>query len=147
MGWLDYHLHRFEISDRLYGQPEIAGDDHIGPPLFSDRNTHIAQLLERGVDRFTYTYDFGDDWRHDIEIEQTLQAQAGVEYPILVTGERRGPPEDCGGPFGFTEFLTAISDPGHPNHTDAMDWYGKPFDADEMELDKVEAMLSRICDQ
>ena len=144
IGWLDSHLHQFEIGDKLYGQPEIAGDDHFGPPLYSDRNTRLAQLLERGIDRFTYTYDFGDDWRHEIEIEGTLQAQPGVEYPILVAGERRGPPEDCGGPFGFVAFLDAMSDPGHPDHEDVMDWYGEPFEAEDMELDKVEAMLSRI---
>ena len=144
MGWLDYHLHQFEIGNKLYGQPEIAGDDHFGPPLHSDRNTRLAHLLERGIDRFTYTYDFGDDWRHEIEIEGTLQAQPGVAYPILVAGERRGPPEDCGGPFGFMAFLDAMSDPGHQDHEDLMDWYGEPFAAGDMELDKVEAMLSRI---
>ncbi len=25
-----------------------------------------------------------------------------------------------------------------------MDWYGEPFEAEDMELDKVEAMLNRI---
>lgn len=100
MGWLDSHLHQFEIGDKLYGQSEIAGEDHFGPPLYSDRNTRLAQLLERGIDRFTYTHDFGDDWCHEIEIERTLKAQPGVAYPILVAGERRGPPEDCGGPLG-----------------------------------------------
>lgn len=144
MCWLDYHLHQFEVGDKLYGQPEIAGGDHFGPPLYSDRNTRLAQLLERGVARFTYTYDFGDDWQHDIEIERTLPAQPGIEYPILVEGERRGPPEDCGGPFGFMAFLDAMSDPGHPDHAELMDWHGEPFDAEDMELDKVEAMLSRI---
>ena len=144
MNWQDYHLHQFEVGDRLYGQPEIAGDDHYGPPLHSDRDTRLSALLERGIKRFTYTYDFGDDWRHDIEIERTLQAKPRIEYPILVTGERRGPPEDCGGPFGFMEFLDAMSDPGHPDHEDHLDWYGEPFDAEDMELDKVEAMLGRI---
>ena len=24
MGWLDYHLHQFEVGDKLYGQPEIG---------------------------------------------------------------------------------------------------------------------------
>jgi hypothetical protein len=144
MGWLDYHLHQFEIGDKLYGQPEIAGDDHFGPPLHSDRNTRLAQLLERSVERFTYIYDFGDDWRHDIEIERTIRAQPGIEYPILIAGERRGPPEDCGGPYGYLEFLDAISDPAHPGHEEAMDWYGEPFDPEDMELDTVEAMLSHI---
>ncbi len=144
MDWLDYHLHQFEIGDKLYGQPEIFGDDHAGPKLYSDRNTRLAQLIERGVERFTYTYDFGDDWRHDIEFERTLEAQAGIEYPILVAGERQCPPDDCGGPPGFAEFVDALSDPAHPAHEELMDWYGEPFDPEDMNLVAVEAMLSRI---
>lgn len=144
MGWLDYHLYHFEVGAKQYGPPEIVGDNDFGPPTYSDRNTRLAQLIGRGVERFTYTYDFGDDWRHDIVIERTLAGEPSTEYPILVDGKRRGPPEDCGGPFGFPEFLEAISDPEHPDHEDVLDWYGEPFDADDMELDKIEAMLSRI---
>lgn len=144
MCWLDYHLHEFKIGDRLYGQPEIAGEDHVGPKLYSDRNTRLAQLLKRGIDRFTYTYDFGDEWRLDIEIEETLRAEPGVDYPVLVAGARRAPPEDSGGPFGFMDFVDAISDPDHPDHEHLMDWYGRHFDSEDMDLDTVEAMLSRI---
>lgn len=144
MDWLDYHLHQFEIGEKLYGQPEIAGGDHSGPKLYSDRNTRLAQLIERGVERFIYTYDFGDDWQHDIEFERTLRARAGIEYPILVAGERQSPPEDCGGPFGFLEIVDALSDPDHPDHEELFDWYGERFDPEDMNLDTVEAMLSRI---
>ena len=42
------------------------------------------------------------------------------------------------------DFLDAMSDPGHPDHWDLMDWYGGPFDADDMDLDKIEAMLGRV---
>lgn len=144
MDWLGYHLHQFEIGEKLYGQPEIAGDDHFGPKLYSDRNTRLAQLIERGVERFTYTYDFGDDWQHDIEFERTLEAEAGIEYPILVAGERQCPPEDCGGPPGFLNIVDALSDPEHPDHEEILDWYGERFDPEDMNLVAVEAMLSRI---
>ena len=62
----------------------------------------------------------------------------------MVAGERRGPPEDCGGPFGYLEFVDAMSDPAHPDHDDVMDWHGERFDPEDIELDAVEAMLGRI---
>jgi hypothetical protein len=143
MGWLDYHLHEFEVGDRRYGQTEMAPED-IFDRLFDDRNIRLRQVVERGIKRFRYTYDFGDGWEHDILVEKEVERQQGVEYPIFVTGKRRCPPEDCGGPWGFDNFLEALADPSHPEHKELSEWYGEPFDPDDLELDKVEAMLIRI---
>ena len=145
MGWFDCHLHQFEIGDRTYGQAELEeGDDAFGFRLYNDKNTRLNKLVEWNVDRFVYTYDFGDGWEHEIRIEKDARAEPGVEYPIFIDGKRRCPPEDCGGPPGFEEFLHAVNDENHPEHEDLLAWYGEPFDPDNLELDTVEAMLSRI---
>jgi hypothetical protein len=96
------------------------------------------------VKRFLYTYDFGDDWRHEIVVEQALPAEPGAEYPLLVAGERRCPPEDCGGPPGYEAFLAAVTDPSHPKHEAALDWYGETYDPDDIEREIVDIQLSRI---
>lgn len=142
--WRDYHLHQFEIGDRLYGAPEYDEGDLSGARLYSDRNVKLGALLERGAERFVYRYDFGDDWEHVITVEQVLDPKAGVEYPVLVGGARRAPPEDCGGPPGFEAFLEAMSDETHEEHEALLDWYGECFDPDDMELEAMEAMLGRI---
>src|SRR3546814_7323969 len=54
----------------------------------------LAKLVERGVTTFTYTYDFGDDWRHTIEIEGVFTADPATDYPRFFDGERRAPPEE-----------------------------------------------------
>ncbi|WP_268934221.1 IS1096 element passenger TnpR family protein [Sinorhizobium meliloti] len=36
---------------------------------FTARNVRIAALIERGIATFSYTYDFGDNWRHTITVE------------------------------------------------------------------------------
>ena len=59
--WLDYHLHQFEIGDRIYGAPEYDDEDIGGEHLYSDRNIRLGALLDRGVERFIYRYHFGDD--------------------------------------------------------------------------------------
>lgn len=142
--WLDYHLHQFEIDDRLYGATEYDEGDLDGGRLYDDRNIRLGALLDRGVERFIYRYDFGDDWEHVITVERVLDPEEGVEYPILVDGARRAPPEDCGGPPGFDAFLEAMLDEAYEEHEAMMDWYGERFDPDDLELETVEAMLSRI---
>ncbi len=144
MGWLDYHLHEFKAGGALYGQPEIAGKDHTGPPLRSDRNVSLADLLERGVKRFTYLYDFGDEWQADIRMERTLEIPEATKHPVLVAGERRGPPDDSGGPFGYMAKLDALADPSDPDHEDASDWLGETFDAEDMDRAAIEAALARM---
>ncbi len=50
-----------------------------------------------------YSYDFGDDWRHDIVVEKIVPAEPGVAYPRCTGGRRDAPPEDCGGNWVFNE--------------------------------------------
>ena len=71
-GWQDMHLHRFEIRGREYGVNQEGGvafdtDAH---------NAQIGQLALRRLERFTYEYDFGDLWVHDLRIEATRCACA-----------------------------------------------------------------------
>jgi hypothetical protein len=143
--WHDAHLHQFEIAGRLYGLPEVMGEELAGTRLHSDRNVKLGDVLARGAREFLYTYDFGDDWEHDIIVEMTFAPEADTEYPVLVDGERRAPPEDVGGPPGFAEFLAAVEDEDHPDHEELLEWVGvEPFDPEDLQLDKVEAMLTRI---
>ena len=142
--WLDYHLHQFEIGGSIYGQTEIAPEDFGPGRQYDDRNIRLRALLDRGVERFIYRYDFGDDWEHIVTIEKVMDPAPGVEYPVCVDGARQAPPEDCGGPFGFAEFLDAMRDKKHEAHRHYMDWYGAAFDPDDMQLDDVEARLRRI---
>ena len=142
--WLGGHLHQFEVDDRIYCRSEFPGAGFGLARRYSDRNTTLGALVERGSERFVYRYDFGDDWEHVVTVERVEAPQAGVEYPVLLDGAWRAPPEDCGGPPGFEAFLEVLADEAHDEHEDLMDWYGGPFDPDDMELEVVEAMLGRI---
>lgn len=140
MGWLDYHLWEFEADDKRYG---VTDPDWPDDRLFAAKNTKLRTLLDRGVRRLLYTYDMGDNWEHIVTVEAVREGKAGTKYPRYVEGERRAPPEDCGGTPGFEAFLEAVTDPRHPEHEDATEWhqgcYGKPFDPDE--IDERDAKL------
>jgi hypothetical protein len=129
MGWLDYHLWEFEVDDRRYGMPAPDWDDDS---LLVAKNTRLKSLLDRDIRQFLYTYDMGDNWEHIVTVEAVRDGEPGTKYPRYVEGERRAPPEDCGGTPGFEAFLEATADPTHPEHEDVTEWhqgcYGKAFD-------------------
>lgn len=99
MGWLDYHLWEFTADERSYGIL-IPDDPDWNKRISNAASTKLSALLTTGVTAFGYMYDFGDDWRHRIVVEAIKPAEAGESYPSFLGGERRCPPEDCGGPPG-----------------------------------------------
>ena len=136
MGWQEYHLHEFQIGDRRYGVPDPAFEDPDFK-VYHDANFKLDAVLGRGIERFIYTYDFGDNWQHDIVIEQQLPSDASKTYPTFMAGERRCPPEDVGGVPGFYEFLDAISDPAHEDHKHMLEWAGGRYDPDELDIYRI----------
>jgi hypothetical protein len=93
------HLRRFEIRGREYGLSREGA-------VFFDtdaRKVLIGDLKLRRMERFTYEYDFGDSWIHEVRIEATLPIDPVKRYPVCVAGKCSAPPEDCGGPDAFME--------------------------------------------
>ncbi|HAL64186.1 MAG TPA: hypothetical protein DCP10_01290 [Bacteroidales bacterium] len=43
-------------------------------------------------------------------------------------GERRCPPEDCGGVHGYHEMLRILNDPENPERVEYLIWLGGPYD-------------------
>lgn len=138
MGWQDYHLWTFDAGGRRYGLPDPDWPDEN---LAAAKNTKLANLIDRGISDMIYTYDLGDDWRHTVTIGAVEQGDAKVIYPRFVAGRRRCPPEDVGGWPGFENFLAALADPAHRQHRELLEWYGKPFNPEDM--DEL-AILRRI---
>lgn len=49
----------------------------------------------------------------------------------------RCPPEDCGGPRGYANFLEALADKSHEEHEDVKNWIGAKFDSERFYSKKV----------
>lgn len=54
-------------------------------------------------EKFTYKYNFNDDWKLQIMIEKILKSDAKKTYPFCISGSRAGPLEDCGGAESYME--------------------------------------------
>ena len=93
-GWQDYHLYRFEFAGREFERPDAESDAEDAS------RTSIDSLGLKPNDKLLYTYDFGDDWHHEVRLVGTRIFDPEAIYPICVDGARAGPPEDAGGPPG-----------------------------------------------
>ena len=96
MGWENYHLYRFDVGWKGFTTEPMAGDEHESDEPID------AYLAEVGYQLF-YEYDFGDRWEHVLTLEKFLVRE--VTVPRCMAGNRACPPEDCGGPWVYDEFL------------------------------------------
>ena len=145
MGWENYHLHQFTINDVEFG-PVSPDDMPFGPELEDETQVVLSNVLPQngGRFRFGYTYDFGDDWRHEVLLEGKPDAVAGQKYPVCFEGERTCPPEDIGGPWGFADYLEALADPAHEQHAELLEWRGA-FDAENFDAAKLTRGMRQVC--
>jgi len=115
LGWTNSHLYEIRAGDvgwsTLYPEADWPED------FLDARKARLDKVIEDiGIKTLRYIYDFGDGWEHTIKIEQLTDSELGELYPRLIAATGRCPPEDCGGPWGYAEFLDAIRDPAHERH-------------------------------
>ena len=146
VGWTDSHLFEFVVGDRLYSEL-VPDDELVGRKIYDAAGIRLRTLIGRGVEQLLYVYDFGDNWRHDVFIENVRDGEADVDYPAFVAGERRCPPEDVGGVPGFMRFLEAALNPFHDEHEQMLTWHGKPFDRDDIDERYVRMALTTIANR
>ncbi len=139
MGWENSHLHQFIIGQEYYS---ILNED-FGNEL-EQKDSSKFTLKRLGLlpkSKFLYEYDFGDDWMHEIVVEDITEAQAGQTYPICVVGKRACPPEDCGGPWSYADLLEVLKNPKHPDYQDMTDWIPEDFDSEYFSADEINRQL------
>ena len=143
MGWTNSHLHEFEVNGKRYG---IPGDEGIyESPTLADRRHKVGAVLDESVCGFRYTYDFGDNWRHTVTIEDRLLPDESFNaWTVRIAGQNACPPEDVGGIGGYAEFLAAISDPSHDEHAAMWQWSGGPFDPTGFDVNATNAALRSL---
>lgn len=93
MGWEGVHLFLFELRAADYGHHMVASR--------SAAVTLDALALRRG-EKLRYVYDMGDYWEHELRVEGFSEPSASARYPRCVGGSGTCPPEDCGGPHGYS---------------------------------------------
>jgi hypothetical protein len=138
--WDDKHLHEFQFpSGDVETQIGLPGQDEFADkPVLASWETPLRDWFTGVPAQCVYVYDFGDDWIHRVTLEAHRPAEPGGRYPRCTGGERKGPPEDVGGPYGYLEFLAAMANPRHKNHRMYKEWIGGAWHPEDFRPGDVE---------
>ena len=141
MGWGNYHLHEFRVGTKRYGVPDPDYDDP--GDVIVESKILLSEILPAAGAEISYVYDFGDNWRHLIKLEEIVPAQPEGEYPRVLDGARSCPPKDSGGITGYSNLLKILIDPTHEEYEDMRGWSGETFNAEVISLKEINRRLRR----
>ena len=125
--WENEHLHQFELKNkysRIIIQPDegdcgtLAG---FNLQTLDEFTTPISQIAEAGIKKMTYTYDFGDNWKHSIKIEKTITTDIANPLPTILKGSGASLPEDCGGLYGYYALMDPDNDFSETYHEEYLE--------------------------
>lgn len=138
MGWEDYHLHEFIINKKRYTEgPETKEEG------FEEGQFRLGDLIKENGSVFSYQYDFGDSWQHDLIVEDNSYEHPGLDSPVeCMDGERACPPEDIGGVPGYLELCSELNDSEEDEVDDAEgeeeeEWFDDEYDSEDFDIEIV----------
>ncbi|MDY6810174.1 MAG: plasmid pRiA4b ORF-3 family protein [Actinomycetota bacterium] len=144
--WENSHLHQFSAGGRRWMDERALTGDGRGE-VHSEHDVMIGDILRAPGAQMTYEYDFGDGWSHLITVAD-INPAPDESHPEVLDGEGMAPLEDVGGPFGWDDFVAAVSDPRHPDHAERREWAGlapgQSFDPTAFDLAAVNRQLRRL---
>ena len=159
--WDNSHMYQFSPKD--YGStPRIMyvyEDDAevevrpLSPPdsfPYSERYDatiiKINEYFKIPKQKMIYIYDFGDDWKHTVELVEITDEV--VLYPMCLAGKGSDMIEDCGGIWGFYNLVEIINDPKHPEHKEYREWLGmeddEKWDLNAFDLEGTNRILEEV---
>lgn len=144
--WENYHMYQFFGKVGNYMDKEFVEEENFfgGKKDYPADKISMDSELQKIKDKIKYIYDFGDDWEHDIVLENILPYDEKKIYPVCVAGKRNGPVEDSGGIYSFNEIVEAIENPTFDNQNvlgeDGENYY-KGYDPKEFDMKSVNEIL------
>ncbi len=131
-GWECAHLWEFQTSGKRRRALYSDSADDLGIAEDGPRGLDAPPLAayfrsgKGGHRSCVYTYDFGDDWQHKVSLIRKVERD-DVFLRELLGGERAGPLEDCGGPWGYVQCVDLVAEgppPDDPDLADRLEWIG-----------------------
>lgn len=118
-GWWNEHLYCFGNTP-YRRQLTIAepNEDDWEEPDYNAREFTVGEFFGEGTgaQNLCYVYDFGDDWIHDITLEQVIDRESS--HATCTAGKGACPEEDCGGVWGYEEMKENGEFDPHDFHLD-----------------------------
>lgn len=139
MGWQRSHLFEFIVDDHTIGyvNPAQAFED-----LVDAKEVALDLLLLKPGFTFKYLYNFGENWKHTVEVEKILKEEGeGSIYPVCVNGQFACPPDNCGGVDGYYNLLKNTHD---AQYQEPLTGAHLNFDPDKFSIEKINVELPKF---
>ena len=117
MGWSGSHLSAFEMPKsglNIMANPWSDNEDQFGD--HNGKKVKLSELLP-AEKKFIFVYDMGDNWEHEVVIEDVRENYPAL-YPAVLAYEGNCPPDDCGGVWNYMDML-------EDDEEDAKEWLEK----------------------
>ncbi|MBW6465630.1 MAG: plasmid pRiA4b ORF-3 family protein [Brevefilum sp.] len=141
-GWTNSHLFIFKI-----GSMEFVYPPHWEEDAFKFQSAELAildelipKLISPG-EKFSYVYDMGDNWHHEILIEDIQDTSQPLHGAICLAGARACPPEDVGSLPGYFQLLEDLKRPSSEQFMHTQSWLGYVYDPEAFDLGEVNLYL------
>ena len=122
----------------------LGDPDRLTPETLQALLVPSAAIAPAVGTTFVYAYDFGDNWRHDIIVRSIEWPDKRLTYPLCVAGERAGPPEDCGGVWGYRDLLATPATGRGEGYDDLLQWLDGVFDPDGFDRNTVNRRFHKL---
>lgn len=142
MGWGGYHMHAFRFGGG-FNQTEYSTHEMVmecGPRVRDEDQELLCHLIRGKGQTFSYEYDFGDSWQHQVKVEKILPYEPGMALPVCLAGARACPPEDCGSFPGYANVLRVLKKAETQADRELRDWVGS-YDPEHFDLEAVNLRL------
>jgi hypothetical protein len=148
MGWTNSHLYGFYFTKQQLNAK--LKDEYFDPKRDIDtKKTTLAAAMAMAK-QCVYTYDYGDNWDHEVKFEKTADIVEGVKYPQCTKGKSECPFEDVGGVGGYENLIEVIKGPASEEKEEFKDWLGfndedcKDFDPLAFDLTEANGRLNEL---
>ncbi|MGG4169081.1 plasmid pRiA4b ORF-3 family protein [Rossellomorea vietnamensis] len=109
MGWTNSHLYSFDTGHGEFEYPDEEYEFDANRTYDSSKAI-LGNVMKDENDKISYTYDFGDNWQHQILLEKISEDQK-LNFPVCLKGKRNCPLEDSGGIHHYQHVLEVLSKP------------------------------------
>lgn len=134
-----------EMEDRHLGLP--GEDDEEDDGFENAAGIILGHVLDTPQQRLELWYDFGDDWRVALTLEDIYEDKSlpGTELPRVLEGAGYGIIEDCGGPGGLMELARAMAKKKGTRYEELIQWYAlDAVDLNRFDLNDMNFRLKKV---
>ena len=142
MGWTNSHIYQFNVGKQVMADTRLV-DDELGP-VTDVKGVMLTDVFSKVGTVVIYDYDFGDGWKHHLELVDISTHTFDEALPKIIGGEYACPPEDCGGRYGYRELKEILLNPKYPEYESTMVWVGPKFNPLVCDFNSIQQGIGKL---